>query len=97
MPEHGIEVELKYLQDLKTSVETRIENSKLERSWSKVYAVVLADLEILVRQVGHAPGVLCIEEEMLDRIQSVAWNMSVTATVDRDISDRIPGAYALAD
>ncbi len=97
MPKNGIEVTVKYLADLKKSICSRLDSTDVDRSWRTDYEKAAYSIEQILEQEGHAPGLTCVSEDVLDHIQSVAWNMSVTATVGRDISDRVPGAYALAN
>lgn len=97
MPENGFEVQTDYVEELMQSIQQRLKNRRLRPEWKKKYVVALYHLSRALSQLKSDSGPVCVNEEIFDLLQSVAWNISVTETVGRDISERVPGAYAWAD
>lgn len=97
MPKIGFEVTADYAKDLKSAIEHRLSSGSIEKQWRRDYQKALERLDAYFNELGKNGEPVCVDERSFDNLQRVAWNISVTETVGRDISDRIPGAYAWAD
>ena len=97
MPRIGFELSIDYAENLLLNIDKRLSSEAVNKKWLKKYVHAREHLVEFLEKAKTSESPHCIEEGIFDTLQSVSWNISVTETIGRDISDRVPGSYALSD